>query len=118
MSFWRHTASGKTAVFAVFALQLLLAGAVPYADSRLEAQAAGTSVHVETETGRDCGAAHDHALCQLCRTLHLGRIPVAGTSAGPDAGPVEPVSFPTSTSGEVRTPLCLPLGSRAPPPAL
>jgi hypothetical protein len=58
-------------VFALFLLQIVLAGAAPYADARLEADASHADVHLESESADACGLGHDHLFCSMCRALDL-----------------------------------------------
>jgi hypothetical protein len=57
------------------ALQLGVLATVPVADAMLELESVGVPVHVESERDLSCGEGHEHAFCQLCRTLGLGSLP-------------------------------------------
>lgn len=114
MSLSRTEARGKPLALGVLLLQLLLVAAVPSADAHLEAQAYQIAVHIESGDS-DCGYAHDHTACQLCRALHLaGHPPVQPVSnvlgTEPVAAPAEVVESHVPTDSST-----LPLGSRAPP---
>lgn len=62
-------------------LHLMVAGLVPLADARLEAQSRlGDVSHVESERDHGCAPGHDHAACQLC---HVGQTRSLAAAAGP-----------------------------------
>lgn len=52
--------------------QMILAGAAPIADARLEVEAIleGSVLHVEGADSGPCNPTHDHETCVICRALH------------------------------------------------
>lgn len=98
-------------------LHLLMLGAAPLADARLDAASRGTRDHVESRREGPCAPAHDHAHCLFC--LAMGQ---AGTI--PDT-PDAPAPAPDLHAARYRVPATVffppahvsSLGSRAPPAA-
>lgn len=78
-------------IFLLFLLQLALAGAVPYADAQLEAEASHASTHLESEAAA-CGIGHDHLFCILCRALDPVQAPALPSAAPADREPARPCS--------------------------
>jgi hypothetical protein len=78
----------RAKTFVLFLLQLMLVGATPYADARLEAEASAVEAHLESET-TECGLGHVHAFCTLCRALDMDA-PPALPSATSDRSAVLP----------------------------
>lgn len=93
----------------------MLAGAVPYADARLESEASRRAIHVESEAADACGLGHDHVFCQLCRALQLR----AASPADAEEALAVAVVLRTAVDDPGAAPSAEhrfhPVGSRAPP---
>lgn len=76
----RRSLQQRARVFGLFLLQLMLVGAAPYADARLEIREGQPGVHLDAPS-TDCDVGHDHFLCILCRALTLGATPCGPSSA-------------------------------------
>lgn len=81
-----RTPGTRAKFFGLFLLQLVLAGAAPYADARLEAEATHVEVHFESES-TSCGLVHDHFFCSVCRALDVGATPVLPAGSPFDRSP-------------------------------
>ena len=97
-------------------VQLGVTAVGPLVDGVLEDRA-DPVVHVESESGEDCGTHHDHLFCQVCRTVAL-----AGLTSPSASAPTpwdSPEISPAATSTDLPSPpgLFSPVGSRAPPRA-
>ncbi len=89
----------------------------PLVDAALE-RGSDRVVHIESESGDECGVHHDHLFCQVCRTVAL---------AGRESPPVRVPRCPILSDGTLavqatdRIPSSpgsfAPVGSRAPPRA-
>ena len=109
-----HGALARTAMALAIVLHLGVTSVAPLADARAEAVAAGSTMHVEESSSRDCPPSHDHVACPLCRSMHDGALPFARQSALPPerARSQQPDDASSATP---RTRLHAPQSSRAPP---
>jgi len=101
---------------ALLLVQLVLGGALPFADARVDGRAGESDTHVEAGTS-SCPATHDHVQCQFCR--HLATTLFDAVS--PERSPAAPEAAVTGTACDERI-LALSLtripGARAPPVTL
>lgn len=101
----------------ILLLHLLVVGAGPVADARLDAPAAEAhaGVHVESDDAPPCSSGHRHDHCLVCRTLQL---PASPAQRAPSLlalhraviGPVDRGALPGASSARAS-----PLGPRGPP---
>jgi hypothetical protein len=96
-------------------LQLGVSTVVVTADSMLDGERAGSTLHVEAQDSEACATHHDHLFCQVVRSLSAatGTRPVTDSHA---TTAVVTSVVPTHTAAAIRpTLLSGSIGSRAPP---
>lgn len=114
----RLRATFRASALLFTALQVAVGMAVPIADARLDLAGLDLPTHVESAGDASCGAAHDHAFCQLCRTLGLGTVaPCGERKPCLPVGTTGPSKAIAGTLPRASLDAMGPVGPRAPPRA-
>jgi hypothetical protein len=100
--------------FLLLVLQVVLWGAAPVADARLDAESARAVVHVESHSRPSCPPSHNPAICAICHFLQLFSAPAHGAPSVAIAlgrsAPERPLRLAVRAADAASTPL-----PRAPP---